>query len=125
MTPQDAINALDGALVEAGEDVVLRRVTGTTGAVHADVTIRAGVRDYKPSEIVAGSGLVQGDSLVRFTLTQINAVGWPGTAGGPPDPRIPTIKDKVFIGGAQRSVISAAPIRMNGEIVRINMQVRG
>lgn len=119
MTPQAAIAALDRQLHLHGHDAVLRRATwsGTTKTT-ADVTVRIKLRGYAPDELVGG--IIQGDSAVVMSPTQINAAGWPS---GAPEP--PKAGDTLVSAGRARAVIAAEPIYLGGEVVRIEMQVRG
>ena len=119
MTPAAAIAALDRQLRRHGHDAVLRRSTwsGTTRTT-ADVAVRIKLRGYAPDELV--SGITQGDSEVVMSPTQINAAGWPS---GAPEP--PKAGDTLVSAGRARAVIAAEPIYLGGELVRINLQVRG
>ena len=117
---------LDRQLAASGQDIVLTRTVAGGGPV--SVTCRAQVRSYQPHELVAGTGLIQGDSLVVISPTQIAAAGWAGPqVGGQPDVRIPDKNkgDKVVIAGRTRAVQMAWGTYLAGELVRIEMQVRG
>ena len=119
MTPAAAIAALDKQLRRHGHDAVLRRSTwsGTTKTT-ADVTVRIKLRGYAPDELLGG--ITQDDSEVVMSPTQINAAGWPS---GTPEP--PKAGDTLVSAGRARAVIAAEPIYLGGELVRINLQVRG
>lgn len=123
------IERLDRALEKNGQDVVLRRTVGSASQVNIDVTCRAMVRDYAPQELVGQ--IIQGDSHVIISPTQITAAQWPGgqPIASPPvqtDPRVPRPnQDKVIVAGRLRNVQAATPIYVVGELVRIEMQVRG
>lgn len=119
MLPETA--ALDAALARAGmEDVVLRRTSGVAPSVtNYDVTVRAAVRSYSPSELVGG--IAETDRLVIISPTQILAANWPN---GAPE-NIPRRLDKVVIAGAVNNVESVNPIFIGSELVRIEMRVRG
>ncbi|MDF2809321.1 MAG: hypothetical protein K0S56_352 [Microvirga sp.] len=119
MTPAAAIAALDKQLRRHGQDAVLRRSTwsGTTKN-SVDVTVRITLRGYAPDELVGG--ITQGDSEVVMSPTQINAAGWPS---GAPEP--PKAGDTLVSAGRARAVIAAEPIYLGGELVRIDLQVRG
>ena len=121
MTPAAAIAALDRHLASNGEDVVLQKIV--SGAVSASVTARAIVRGYDPEELVAG--IAQQDSLVIVSPTEIDAAAWPGLPDGLEDERVPVKGDRVSIAGRVRAIEAATGIRMAGELVRIEMQVRG
>lgn len=125
----DYIDALDEALLAAGEDVILRRIVGTgASAVNVDVTVRASVRAFAPDELVGT--LSQSDSNVIISPTQIMAAQWPG---GQPvsgaihqaDPRVPKVGDKAIIQGRVRNITFVEPILVAGELVRIEMTVAG
>lgn len=107
MTPAAAIAALDRQLAMHGENVILRRTNSTTG----QVTVRAKCRGYRPSE-VAGI-IMAGDTLVILSPTDAGAFGAPPENGF------------VVVDGKPRRVISSLPVRIDGEIVRFEAQVRG
>lgn len=120
--------ALDEALAEAGEDVVLRRVVGVNVQNNIDVTCRAFVRQYTPQPLV--DTIIQGDSLVIMSATQILAAQWPGglPVSGPapsPDPRVPRKNDKILVAGRIRNVEAVAPTYLSNQLVRLDIQVRG
>lgn len=120
---------LDRALAQDGEDIILRRVVGTTNQAFNDVTCRAFVRGYAANELVGG--ITQQDSKVILSPTQINRVQWPG--GQPPsvtdDPRIPSKtrgdKCKIVNVGKWRNVETGAGIYISDTLVRIEMRVLG
>lgn len=122
------ISALDRCLARAGQDVILRRPVGTTSQSFTDAAVRAFVRGYEPSEL-AGD-IQQGDSRVILSPTHLAASQWPGgqAVSSPPtslDVRIPRAGDRVVIAGRSRNVVMAAPIYKAGELIRIDIQVRG
>lgn len=119
---------LDRMLAAFGQDVTLRRVTGTTHQTNVDCTCRALVRGYRADELAGG--IIQGDSLVILSATDIIAAQWPGgqpvtSPPGATDPRVPRKGDKVIIEGKTRNVEYAEPIYVAGALHRINLQVRG
>jgi hypothetical protein len=124
MTPESAIATLDRHLQLKGEDILLRR---TVGSNTTDVACRAKVSGYQPQEIVSGSGLMQGDSQVIISPTQIIAAGWPGDAASQVvgDSRIPKSGDFAIISERRRTVKAAVPIYMANVLVRIVMTVGG
>lgn len=123
--PESLIADLDAALAEAGEDVVLQRLTGTQ-QIPFSVTCRAVVRGYTPEELVAGSGIVQGDSKVILSPTEIERAQWPGAQPqSTGDKRVPRVKDVLIVQGKPRNVMAAMPFYVAGELVRIELQVRG
>ena len=93
------------------------------------MTLPAIVRGYKPVELISGSGIVQGDSLVILSPSDIDRAQWPGgqlptTVG---DQRIPSknLADKIIRQGRTAAVQSANPVYVRGQLVRIEVQVRG
>lgn len=126
-----AIRDLDSALAEAGENIRLQRLTlGPNGAqIPFEVTCRASVRQYQPSELAGG--IIQGDSLVILSPTEIIKAQWPGGTpqSSDADKRVPRggagQGDKVIIQGRARNIEAAAPYYLAGELVRIELQCRG
>jgi hypothetical protein len=135
MNASQAIRMLDAALAKHGEDIVLKRITGTTNQTTVSVTCRAFVRGFAPQEQVAGLGAAHGDrqaliapTLVIISTTQIDAAVWPAAPTSPApavDPRIPRRGDIMVMGGRNRVVQSADAVSLGGIIVRINVQVMG
>lgn len=130
MTAANEIAELDAALAEDGEDIVLRRVKGSSLAtqVNVDVTCRAFVRGYAPNELVGS--ITQQDVKVILSTTQIDAADWPADEAdstSPIDPRVPRKNrgDKCVIAGRVLSVESAKGILIDGTLIRIDMQCRG
>lgn len=130
MSAAQEIADLDKHLALDGEDIVLRRVKGTTLATiqNVDVTCRAFVRGFSPHELV-GSITLQ-DRRVILSPTQIDEADWPADEADSTslvDPRIPRKNrgDKCVIGGKVHAVEAAEGILIDGELVRINMVVRG
>jgi len=119
---------LDQMLRSDGQQITLRRMVGTTNRAAVDCTCWASVRGYQPQEL-AGS-VIQGDSEVVISGTDIDAAQWPGgePITSPPstlDPRVPRAGDFVIIQGRPRAIISAAPIYVGDDLVRVNIQARG
>lgn len=122
------IARLDHSLAQHGEWIILRRIVGTTNAVNIDVKCRATVNDYAPEELVGG--IMQTDSKVIMSPTQITDAQWPGGAAPllPPfnvDPRVPRINDKVIAGGRIRNISFVNPITVGDELVRIELRIAG
>lgn len=118
MSPEQAIFALDRSLAAHGQDAILRRWSGSGSArTPTDVAVRVRALDYKPEELVGG--IMQGDTRVILSPTQIVAAGWPG----PQD--WPRIGDRLVIDGRERNVQAAPPFRIDGVVVRIDVTVRG
>lgn len=122
----DAIAALDAALATAGQDIRLQRLSGTQ-QIPFEVTCRAMVRGYQPSELVGAIG--QQDSFVILSASEIGRKGWPGPASSASsdasDRRVPRKGDRAVINGKARTIEAAAGIYVDDELVRIEMQVKG
>ncbi len=114
-------------LATAGEDIVLRRIYGQAPRTNnVDVTIRAAVRTFSPSELLGG--IMQTDSKVIISPTDIANAQWPGgeiASSTTADPTLPQITDRVIIQGRTRTIAVVQPIYVDGELVRIEMRVNG
>jgi hypothetical protein len=128
----DLVAALDAALARAGEDIILRRVIGTAPNQTAiDVKCRAKVTAKSAEPSVAGILVTTFEIII--SPTQIKNAKWPG--GTPPqlppfdvDQSIPRAgtTDKVLMRGLPpKDVIFVDPVMPGGEVVRINMKVKG
>jgi hypothetical protein len=120
MSATDEIAALDAALAEDGEDIVLRR---TVSSVNTDVTCRAFVRAVSPEQLMAG--VKQDNSNVIISPTEIIASNWPDTTSDLVDVRVPTTNDWLIIAGRTRKIGFVAPIYLGGELVRMDIRVTG
>lgn len=123
----DQIDALDRALKRSGFKITLRKVSGTTSQTFTDLlNVPAMVRGYSPQEIVAGGGIIQTDSHVIISPTQINLATWPFVQGTGADVRIPSRNrgDLCSINGVWRTVVAGVGLYMGSDLVRIEMQVR-
>ncbi len=119
MTPASSIASLDRFLVKRGEDVTLRRIVGTGASPdNQDCTIRAHVRALKDDELVAN--VKQDDRMLIMSPTQIMAANWPGGAF-----ELPAENDKAIVAGTPCNAEFVKPIRMAGQVVRIEMRIRG
>lgn len=128
MTPDDALSSLDRQLASSGEDVILQRLVGSANQVVIPGKVRAFVRNYEPRELVGS--VIQGDSKVTVSPTDIENARWPGprvvrAVPDATDARIPRKDDRVVIAGKTRTVQAAAPIYLAGVLIRIDLQVRG
>ena len=125
MSALSHINALDRGLAARGEDVVLRRISGSgPSATSIDVVCRAVVRGYRPEELVGG--IAQGDSQVILSPSEIRVSGWPDLGGSPSGTAsLPRKGDKLIVQGRMRTIEAVAPIQVAAELVRIDLQVRG
>lgn len=130
MTPEQARSSLDRILRAAGQPATLVRLWGTS-RTPVSVALRAHIVDYKPEQIIAGSGLQIGFSKAILSTTEINAASWPGAAPSgdhapPGDARVPRKGDELRLAsGATRVVVAAweAP-RIQGDLIRIEMTVK-
>lgn len=121
MTPAEMIATLDLSLEQYGEDVTLRRSTWVEGvATHIDAGVRAKVSGYLSDELVGG--IVQGDRKVILSPTGLAA--WPAI-DATSDERVPAVGDVVISAGRAYRVMAPNPLRAGGEMVRIELQVRG
>ena len=125
MSAHSHINALDRGLAARGEDVILRRISGSgPSATSIDVACRAVVRGYRPEKLVGG--IAQGDSQVILSPSEIRSSGWPDPGGLPSgSASLPKKGDKLIVQGRMRTIEAVAPIQVAGELVRIDLQVRG
>lgn len=131
MTADECISALDDALADDGEDIVLRRTVGTgSSVINLDVVCRAKVNAVSAQEVAAG--IAESDLRLILSPTQINDAQWPGgTPVAAPsafngDPSLPVPGDKVIVQNRLRNV--AAPVdaqSIGGVTVRINLRVTG
>lgn len=129
MTPAQARSSLDRMLRQAGQSATLMRFYGTQ-RVPVSVELRAHVVDYKPEQIIEGSGLQIGFSKATISTTEIAAAQWPGAVPDaqrqPGDSFLPRKGDELTLAsGAKRIVVAAweAP-RIQGELIRIEMTVK-
>ena len=128
----DEVAALDRALARVGEDIILRRVIGTApNQTAVDVKCRAKVTAMSTEQTVAGIAVTTFE--ITISPPQIKAAQWPGATQPqllPFDvdqsiPRAGTT-DKVLMRGLPpMDVTFVDPVMPDGEVVRINMKVRG
>jgi hypothetical protein len=111
---------LDSALDTAGEDIRLVRLTLAAGEqIPFGVDCRAAVRQYQPAELVGG--IVQGDSQVIVSPSELSRRQWPG----PGLPPLPRKGDRVVVQGRARNVEAVMPFVVGDVVVRIELLVRG
>ena len=127
MTEADlAIADLDAALAVDGECIEVWCETGTQ-KIPFKVRCRVFVRGYVAQELIGG--IVQSDSKVILSPTEIIRAGWPGpNSSATPtnqDRRVPRKGDAVVIAGRKRAVEAAGGIYLAGELVRIEMRILG
>lgn len=129
MTPSAAIGMLDRLLAANGEDIRLQRLTAGPGGAQIifEVVCRASVKGVGATELLGG--LIQQQSDVILSPTEIDRQGWPGpatsAAAGIADRRIPVKGDRGVIKGRNRNVEFAHGKYIGGELVRIDMRVSG
>jgi hypothetical protein len=127
--PHEAIAALDNALAEVGEDVVLRRVVGAApNQQNIDVTCRAMVRSWRLKEEDLASGIKQALIIVIMSPTQIADAQWPGgevATALNPNPAFPRLGDALIIRGHKRTITGVDAIPVGDEVVRFDLQVLG
>lgn len=126
MTPATARAALDSTLARKPKDAVLIRNTlGPGGSqIPVSVKVRVFATGYQPHELIAGSGIVQGDTKVVMSFTEIEAAQWPGSTptNFKGDRRIPIKGDVIMLDGRPTSVQGAAVRPLDSGLV---VQVRG
>jgi hypothetical protein len=132
MSGSAMIAALDNALAQNGEDIILRRVVGIApNQINVDVTCRARIDAATVQQVAAG--IPATDFNIIMSPTQINNAQWPGgtVPALPPfnlDQKIPRagVTDKVLMRGQPpRAVALVDPKFGGGEVVRIEMRVSG
>ncbi len=118
-----ALAMLDRQLAAKGKTATLRKTVPNGSPV--DIAVRIKLSDYKPQEL-AGP-IIQGDSKVVLSPTEIIAANWPGGAatGNGTDKRVPVNGDKIIIAGRTRNIEAASPVYLDDALVRIDLQVRG
>ena len=113
ITPAEAIAELDRTLDEAGETVILRRYTATSGSPRPkiDVEIPAFVRPLDAEELA-------GDIDSKFS----NVIISPTHVGSV----LPIVKgDKIVIDGKERNVELPKRYKMQGVLVRMKLMIGG
>jgi hypothetical protein len=125
VTPTEIIADLDASLREDGEDIRLVRYTLGPGGTQIpfEVTCRAFVRGYEPSELIGA--ITQQDSKVILSPTQIIAAQWTSGRTAPDDKRVPMVGNRVFIAGRARNIGAAVGKYVANELVRIELSVKG
>lgn len=126
---ESCIADLDAALAATGQTVKLRRLTAGPNGVQIPFSVDCAASlsdlDPTPSELIAG--ITQARHLVVLSPTEITRAGWPGPTTKPTtlDPRIPTVNDKVIIGGRTYNIESSIGKSPTGVLVRIELKVKG
>jgi hypothetical protein len=133
MSPDECISALDRALAEVGEDVILRRVVGQApNVINLDVTCRAVVKTWRLKEENLVAGIAQAVKIVSMSPTQIAQAQWPGgvpvVQGNPGmvlDASAPRRGDEMWIGGRLYAIDAVDAMAVDGVTVRYELQVLG
>lgn len=124
LTPEKLKADYARILGRTGEDVIIRRYTGTgTNRPKIDRPVRARVTGYAPRELVGT--VQQGD---RFVLVLAEDVTKPTTDSPPQTLTLPlTPADKVVVRGKELQIVAAddSTRRVGGELVAIEIQARG
>lgn len=128
MSQAERIARLDAALAEAGSTITLQRVGPSSGSVVVlgAVDCPAAVRPVGRSmaDGLAGSVAMSDDHII-ISPTPLVVAGWTSGRAGSGEEIVPMKGNRVLIGGRQRTIDSATAIRVQGEIVRIEMLVVG
>lgn len=103
--------SLDRFLQRRGKPAVLQRRNAATVTMSANVTILK--RGYAANELVAGTGIVQGDSRVILSRTDLVNEGWIGN---------PRPGDFLLVDGALLRIVTA-PVRPMD--IGFDLQCRG
>lgn len=114
--PASLIADLDEALLDAGEDVVLRRLTLGPNSIQIpfDADVKASIRPLKAEELVGN--IDQTWSRVILSPTDVNRAQF----------RLPIRKnDKIVQDGKVRNVEFPKHIRVQNVVVRIELMVGG
>lgn len=123
----DHVEALDDALDAVGEDIVLRKIVGTVNQTFVDVPLRAAIEPLGSDELVSGAGPKQERFTVIISPGGIARAQWPG--GVAPDfvgdPKIPLHGYKAVLRGRARNIETVKPRIVAGELVRIELEVKG
>lgn len=128
MNPDECIAALDSALADAGQDIVLRRIVGQgAAAINIDVKCRASVRTYRLREDATVGGVAQAVVIVTISPTQIANAQWPGGTrpGQTVSPSTPRRNDRLIIDGRIRNINAVTPVSVGNQAVRFDMQIEG
>jgi hypothetical protein len=104
----------------------LVRVVGTTNQSSYSVDVRAHVRQYLPEELTRDESLMQGDSKVIISFTEIMESQWPGAVPPVSEESLPIrVGDKFIWRGRTKNIQLPEHFILLGEGVRIQLQVRG
>jgi hypothetical protein len=114
MTPDEALDQHRAFINEIGEDIAIRRFTGTgTPRPYTDTTTKARVMGYQPSQLVGP--IVQGDRKVIALVDTLSSM-------------LPiTTNDKAVIGGKVLSIkaVDDNTRRIAGTLIALELQVGG
>lgn len=105
-------SSLDRMLASRGRVATLQRRSGVTVTMTAPLKVFK--RGYMPGELVAGTGITQGDTKIVMSNTDLIKASWPGGN--------PRAGDFILVDGVTLRVI-AAPVRPMD--VGFDIQARG
>ena len=121
------VRELDKSLRVDGQDIVLRRLVGTTNQIAVDVRCRAFVRSIAAT--VTTPAVIQANMKIIMSPTEIINEQWPGGEPEVPprldDPRVPRRNDQVIVAGALANVMDCDPIYLANDLIRLELLVRG
>lgn len=124
MTPEQLKADYRMMLDNTGEDIIVRRYTGTgTNRPKIDVPVRARVTGFAPRELTGT--IQQGD---RFIVLLAEDVTVPTTDSPPQTLTLPlSASDKVVVRGKELQVLAAddSTRRVQGVLIAIEIQARG
>jgi hypothetical protein len=99
-----------------GQDVVVRRRTGTTSSFSPSVTVKGRVHSFRPEELIGG--IQQGDRRVTIAPSVLVSAGWnTGDA--------PRKGDQVLIDSQVFTVQACEPRYYAGSLARYDIWIRG
>lgn len=114
MTADEALAQHRAMINEVGEDIIVRRITGTGPTpAHTDIVTRARVMGYQPSQLVGA--IVQGDRRVIALVDTLSSM-------------LPiTTNDKVVVRGKVLAIKSVddSTRRIAGTLIALEIQCSG
>lgn len=127
----EEVNKLNAALASHGTPATIRRNTGTPAVpVYSDVACMAAIRPWRnrgpdPDDLIAN--LAQKVDLVVISPTPLVTAKWPTGSGTVTltTVTLPRREDTFIVSGETKTIEAAEAIRIKGEVVRIELQVRG
>ncbi len=118
MDPTEAADLVAAFVESDGTEVTFSRITDatTSPATRIYATCFAAVHNYTAREL--GNGIEQGDTSLIIEGDALPALAQ--ILGTPP-----RRDDKVSYAGFERNVFSVAPLIMGGQVVRLDLLMRG